>query len=118
MGAALCALIAFKAGADPDAINEVFRSSALYRSKWEWGDYRENTINAGISACNGVFHRSKMELLDSIKFNEQIGTICECTASCKICKRTSAIHFSQGLLKYVYDGDCTDFMRIICCLES
>ena len=73
MGAALCALIAFKAGADPDAINEVFRSSALYRSKWEWGDYRENTINAGISACNGVFHRSKMELLDSIKFNEQIG---------------------------------------------
>ena len=51
----------------------VFRSSALYRSKWERDDYRENTINAGISACNGVFHRSKMEHPDFIKFNEQTG---------------------------------------------
>ena len=33
--AALCALIAFRTGADPDAIDEVFRSSALYRNKWE-----------------------------------------------------------------------------------
>jgi len=71
--AALCALIAFRTGADPDAIDEVFRSSALYRSKWERDDYRENTINAGISACNGVFHRSKMEHPDFIKFNEQTG---------------------------------------------
>ena len=67
--AALCALIAFRTGADPDAIDEVFRSSALYRSKWERDDYRENTINAGISACNGVFHRSKMDHPDFIKFN-------------------------------------------------
>ena len=71
--AALCALIAFRTGADPDAIDEVFRSSALYRSKWERDDYRENTINAGISACNGVFHRSKMEHPNFIKFNEQTG---------------------------------------------
>lgn len=39
--AALCALIAFRTGADPDAIDEVFRSSALYRSKWERDDYRK-----------------------------------------------------------------------------
>jgi len=71
--AALCALIAFRTGADPEAIDEVFRSSALYRSKWERDDYRENTINAGISACNGVFHRSKMEHPDFIKFSEQTG---------------------------------------------
>ena len=71
--AALCALIAFRTGVDPDAIDEVFRSSALYRNKWERDDYRENTINAGISACNGVFHRSKMEHPDFIKFNEQTG---------------------------------------------
>ena len=66
-------MIAFRTGADPDAIDEVFRSSALYRSKWERDDYRENTINAGISACNGVFYRSKMEHPDFIKFNEQTG---------------------------------------------
>lgn len=71
--AALCALIAFRTGADPEAIDEVFCSSALYRSKWERDDYRENTINVGISACNGVFHRSKMEHPDFIKFSEQTG---------------------------------------------
>ena len=71
--AALCALIAFRTGAAPEAIDEVFRSSALYRDKWERDDYRTATIDAGISACNGVFHRSKMEHPDFIKFNEQTG---------------------------------------------
>ena len=110
--AALCALIAFRTGADPDAIDEVFRSSALYRSKWERDDYRENTINAGISACNGVFHRSKMEHPDFIKFNEQTG---EPYASVPLLAKYVREHLQyilvrdngkQGLLKYVYEGGC------------
>lgn len=32
--AALCAMIAFSIGPDPAAIDEVFRSLALYREKW------------------------------------------------------------------------------------
>lgn len=108
--AALCALIAFRTGADPDAIDEVFRSSALYRSKWERDDYRENTINAGISACNGVFHRSKMEYPDFIKFNEQTG---EPYVSVPLLAKYVREHLQyilvrdngkQGLLKYVYEG--------------
>lgn len=59
--AALCAMIAFRTGPDPDAIDAVFRGSALYRDKWERDDYRESTIEAGIEACHGVFHKSKMQ---------------------------------------------------------
>ena len=110
--AALCALIAFRTGADPDAIDEVFRSSALYRSKWERDDYRENTINAGISACNGVLHRSKMEHPDFIKFNEQTG---EPYVSVPLLAKYVREHLQyilvrdngkQGILKYVYEGGC------------
>ncbi len=110
--AALCALIAFRTGADPDAIDEVFRNSALYRSKWERDDYRENTINAGNSACNGVFHGPKMEHPDFIKFNEQTG---EPYVSVPLLAKYVREHLQyilvrdngkQGLLKYVYEGGC------------
>ena len=68
--AALCALIAFRTGPEPDAIDAVFRQSALYREKWERNDYRESTINVGIEACHGVFHCSKMNHPYFIKFDE------------------------------------------------
>lgn len=68
--AALCAMIAFRTGADPAAIDSVFRGSALYRDKWERSDYREATINLGIEACHGTFHRSKMEHPPFIIFDD------------------------------------------------
>jgi site-specific DNA recombinase len=40
-------LIAFRTGPDPEAIDSIFRSSALYRDKWERDDYRQSTIEAG-----------------------------------------------------------------------
>ena len=46
--AAMCAIIAFRAGEDPDLIDAVFRRSALYRDKWERADYRNATIEKGI----------------------------------------------------------------------
>lgn len=45
---ALCAIIAFRAGEDPQLIDAVFRQSALYRDKWEREDYRTQTIQRGI----------------------------------------------------------------------
>lgn len=54
---ALCALIAFRVGpASPEIIDKIFRSSALYRDKWEREDYAARTIKAGIEACHGVFY--------------------------------------------------------------
>ena len=50
--AALCALIAFRTGEDPQLIDAVFRRSALYREKWEREDYRSQTIAWGIDAAS------------------------------------------------------------------
>ena len=71
--AALCALLAFRTGPDHAAIDELFRQSALYREKWERKDYRESTIQLGIDACGGEYHRSKMPHPYFIKFNEETG---------------------------------------------
>ena len=46
--AAMCAIIAFRAGDNPELIDAVFRRSALYREKWEREDYRSQTIQRGI----------------------------------------------------------------------
>ena len=107
--AALCALIAFRTGTDAEMIDAVFRQSALYREKWEREDYREATIAVGIEACQGVFHRSKMEHPYFIRFHEKTGTpYVEPSMLAKyvrehldyILVRNSG---KQGMIKYVYE---------------
>ena len=51
LDAALCALIAFCTGDNPELIDAVFRKSALYREKWERDDYRNRTIRYGVEAA-------------------------------------------------------------------
>ena len=63
---ALCSMIAFRVGDDPDAIDQIFRQSALYREKWEREDYRGETIEKGIESCNGVYHRTLLPCPDFI----------------------------------------------------
>ena len=70
---ALCTLIAFRTGAEPEMIDAVFRGSALMREKWEREDYRTATIDAAIQACSGQFHRSKMEHPYFVVFDESTG---------------------------------------------
>ena len=41
----VCSTLAFWTGNDPDRIDQLFRSSGLYRHKWERDDYREKTIH-------------------------------------------------------------------------
>ncbi|MCD8328268.1 MAG: phage/plasmid primase, P4 family [Ruminococcus sp.] len=107
--AALCAMIAFRTGPDPAAVDEVFRSSALYREKWEREDYRESTINAGIESCHGTFHRSKMEHPYFIRFNEETGQpyIVVPLLAKYVREHLNYIlvrdNGKQGLLKYVYE---------------
>ena len=55
---ALCALIAFRVGPDPEMIDRIFRQSELYREKWDREDYSQRTIDAGIAACHDTFHFS------------------------------------------------------------
>lgn len=49
--AALCAVVAFRAGDDAALIDAIFRQSALYRPKWDRADYREQTIRKGIEVA-------------------------------------------------------------------
>ncbi len=109
---ALCAMIAFRAGNDPDLIDAVFRTSALYREKWEREDYRTATITKGIEACHGTFHKSKMAHPDFIRFNEMTG---EPYVVVPLLARHVREHLryilvrdngKQGLLKYVYEDGC------------
>ena len=106
---ALCAMIAFRTGPDPDMIDRIFRASALMREKWEREDYREATIQKGIEACNGTFHRSKMEHPYFIRFSDD-GEAYVVPALLARYVRENVKYLlvrdsgKQALLKYVYDS--------------
>lgn len=110
--AALCALIAFRTGNNAELIDTIFRKSALYREKWEREDYRESTIEKGIEACHGTFHKSKMEHPYFIRFDEATG---ESYIVVPLLAKYVREHLNyilvrdngkQGLLKYVYENGC------------
>lgn len=109
---ALCSMIAFRVGPNPDAVDKVFRASALYREKWERQDYRESTIAAGIEACHGMFHRTVRERPYFIRYDEQSGKE---YVVVPLLARYVREHLryvlvrdngKQGLLKYVYEDGC------------
>ncbi|QGY40914.1 DUF3987 domain-containing protein [Pseudodesulfovibrio cashew] len=53
---ALCNMLAFYSGRDPDQMERLFNSSQLCRSKWvNRPDYRERTISMAIRSCLSVF---------------------------------------------------------------
>lgn len=107
---ALCSMIAFRAGPDPALIDEVFRDSALMREKWEREDYRTATIDAAIRACNGQFHRSKMDHPYFILFDDEGNPFIKASLLAKWTREH--LHYllirdngKQGVLIYVYqDG--------------
>lgn len=108
--AALCAMIAFRTGNDPDAVDAVFRRSALYRDKWERDDYRTGTIACGIATCHGKFHRSVMPRPPFIRIDKKGNTVVSVPLLARHFREH--VHYllvrdsgKQGLLKYVYkDG--------------
>ena len=109
---ALCAMIAFRTGPDPEMIDTVFRSSALYREKWEREDYRTATITKGIEACRGTFHQSKMPHPYFIRFDEKTGAPYVVVPLLARYVREHLRYIlvrdngKQGLLKYVYEDGC------------
>lgn len=56
---ALCNMLAFYLKGDANAVDELFRKSALYRPKWERQDYREQTIEKAIVLCGGKYYKGK-----------------------------------------------------------
>lgn len=70
---ALCSMLAFWTGNDPARIDSMFRSSGLYREKWERPDYRERTIqNALVDRPYNPSERSRgSDSVDSEAFAEE-----------------------------------------------
>lgn len=110
--AGLCGIIAFRTGPDPDAIDSIFRSSALYRTKWDRDDYRNSTIAIGIESCHGNFHKSKMEHPYFIRFDEKSGAP---NISVPLLAKYVREHMKyilvrdngkQAMHKYIYEGGC------------
>lgn len=52
---ALCVILAFWCNYDPEQIDRIFRTSDLYREKWERDDYRRDTIHSAINHCDESF---------------------------------------------------------------
>jgi len=48
----LCNYLAFWTDCNPDQMDRIFRSSGLYREKWDRQDYRDRTIDEAISNCS------------------------------------------------------------------
>lgn len=96
--AALCAIIAFRAGPNPALIDAIFRRSALYREdKWERADYRDNTISCAIEARRGVYHYSLKEKPPFIAIHPKTGA--ECVSATRLAQ------FIRENLRYVFVQD-------------
>lgn len=48
---ALCLILAFWTDCEADQIDRIFRTSGLYRKKWDREDYRSNTLQNAIGQC-------------------------------------------------------------------
>lgn len=107
---ALCTMIAFRTGNNPEMIDTLFRQSALYRSKWDRADYREMTIQKAVEACGEKFHRSVMPHPDWITFSEKGVPHISATKLAKEVKaRVKYIlvrdNGKEGVRVYVYEHD-------------
>lgn len=56
---ALCNMLAFWTGKDPERMDRLFRQSGLFRRKWERDDYRERTIREAIAGTKEVYRGAR-----------------------------------------------------------
>ena len=68
---ALCNILAFWTGKNPDAIDRIFRKSGLYRDKWLRDDYRLETISKAIADCTEVYNPHPHTYTDTHTASEQ-----------------------------------------------
>jgi hypothetical protein len=71
---ALCAMLAFWTGPDPDRIHRLFRQSGLYRRKWERADYRQRTIARALDGKTEFYEPGQTAPLKDNTANGGCGT--------------------------------------------
>ena len=72
---ALCSIIAFRTGDNPQLIDYIFRGSKLYREKWEREDYREGTIRKALLLCEDNGLLSETTLPPFIRISKKNGPV-------------------------------------------
>ena len=58
---ALCATLAFWCGGDEARIDSLFRSSALFREKWNSADYRGRTLTKALAGCSETYSGPRVD---------------------------------------------------------
>ena len=109
---ALCTIVAFRTGNNPEAIDSIFRMSALMRDKWDREDYRDRTIEKAIEGCHGVFHYSVKPRPEFVKYQPESGK--EIVLPTILARHIrNDLHYifvrdngRQGVLRYVYENGC------------
>lgn len=103
---ALCNILAFYAGGDPETIDWLFREGALCRDKWiKRADYRQNTIRNAIEACKGVFYTGQSPMPDFVGYRRNKPYI--------ICPKLAEFFRSNYHLISVRDGGKSSVNRYL-----
>jgi len=66
---ALCSLLAFWTGPEPDRIDSLFRQSGLYREKWDRTDYRNRTISKALDGRTAFYQSQRTATLKAKEEN-------------------------------------------------
>ena len=70
---ALCTMLAFWCGGDTEQMDRLFRTSGLYRDKWEREDYRNNTLEKAVDATSEFYAPVSISAADD--FNDLAQTL-------------------------------------------
>lgn len=60
---ALCGMLAFYTGSDPERIDRLFQRSGLCRGKWQRADYRERTITKALAGRTEFYSGPRLSLV-------------------------------------------------------
>lgn len=77
---ALCLILAFWTDCDPDQMDRIFRSSGLYRLKWERDNYRNGTIGKAIDGCQETLseYQNRMDTERGIRLDRELRENWDC----------------------------------------
>ena len=93
---ALCYLLAYRVGNDPELIDRLFRMSKLCREKWEnRADYRDNTIRKAIASAS-KFHYDPMHRVEEIEKLPEFVMVDQKTHKLKVHSAALAAYVKQN----------------------
>ncbi len=72
---ALCCMLAFWTGRDASRIDRLFRSSGLWREKWDRENYQNVTIDAAIAATKDIYRPSRQTSSEPTRASESVESV-------------------------------------------